>query len=313
MAILEWKSQDNPFAQGQESSLNSAKEITASLMNGSYINGFGFNTNSVYVTPQEYYSKKQADEAFNSQMELLGRISELEQENQTIRNSRYADLQSTSRTDYPLFQPSNSSNSSGSNIGSSVANSVVNAVLYSTKPNKITHKPSNEIVAKAIEYGNRYGINPAELLAKAEIESSFNPKAGNNRYKGLFAMDYKQYGDKVYDLDFAFEHASKGIRDASNTWKKQGVNADFGHKYLLWQQGIGGAPALWKARESGMLAKDAIKRFYKDGGRSAIAGNLVKEWGLNADTVTAKQFTDAWVARGQRAYNKWDNYLKQRG
>ena len=305
MANLQWQNVDNPFAQSQESALNSAKDTTASLMHGSYLNGFGFKTDSTYVTPEEYYSKEHSDRVFNSQMQLLDRISELEQENQNIRNSRYEDLQSnSSRTSsYPTVN----------NSGSSVANTVSNVAINSTKASKITNKPSEEIVAKAIEYGNRYGINPAELLAKAEIESSFNPKAGNKRYKGLFAMDYDQYGDRVYNLDFAFEHASKGIRDASRTWQKQGVNADFGHKYLLWQQGIGGAPALWKARESGMLAKDALKRFHKDGGRSAIAGNLVKEWGLNPDTVTAKEFTDAWVARGQRAYNKWNNYLKQRG
>lgn len=296
MAQLQWITQDNPFSQGQESALNSAKETTANLMTGSYLNGFGFKLNNNYVNPQEYYSNN-SDKIMESQFRMWDKISQLESENEKTKNKYYQDKENWLNEKEQLINRNSSTVSDYRKAASTTT--------YST--------PSDEIVSKAIEYGKKYGINPAELLAKAEIESSFNPKAGNQNYKGLFAMDYNKFGDKVYDLDFAFKYASESIRDASNVWKKQGIDAGFGHKYLLWQQGIAGASALWKARESGVLAKDAISKFYKDGGRRAIAGNLVKAWGFDPNTVTAKQFTDAWIIRSQETYTKWDNYLKNRG
>lgn len=311
MANLQWQTKDNPFDSTAENLLNQVKETTAGIVNGDYLSKFQYGSPS--VSPEEYFSGQFAEKQMQIQQGFIDRINQAEDETNATKNQYFADKERWLNEKEQMIKStiSNASSNSDYRAGISTTNQVKNTALNGGYNYK--NKPSEHIVQKAIEYGSKYGIDPAELLAKAEIESSFNPKAGNRRYRGLFATDYNTYGDKVYDIDFAFDKASKGIKDADKLWRDVGITPTFGHKYLMWQQGNAGSRALWKNRDSGALAKDSIAKFYKDDGRQAIAGNLVKDWGLNADTVTAKEFTDAWVNRGQRAYNKWVNYLNKRG
>lgn len=93
----------------------------------------------------------------------------------------------------------------------------------SQEAKRLINEPQNAETKKAIEQASeKYGIPFDFAIAVANIESGFNPKAGNARYKGLFAMDPNQsYGGIVTPM--------------GNKWADPYVNAENGVRLLRRQ------------------------------------------------------------------------------
>jgi hypothetical protein len=84
----------------------------------------------------------------------------------------------------------------------------------------------NAAVKQAIQkYCSKYGV-PFEFAATvANIESGFNPKAGNNRYKGLFALSQEEFskyvpGGNIYNLDNNVNAGIQCLRNNIRDFKK---------------------------------------------------------------------------------------------
>lgn len=88
------------------------------------------------------------------------------------------------------------------------------------KAQKAAEKMKNESAYKAIKkYSEKYNVPLDFALTVAMIESGLNPKAGNNKYKGLFAMDPNSSYDGV-------------VTPMKDNWSNAYVNAENGIKLL---------------------------------------------------------------------------------
>ena len=79
--------------------------------------------------------------------------------------------------------------------------------------------PKNAAVKAAIEkYCKKYGVPFDFAITVANIESGFNPKSGNKKYKGLFALSQEEFnklvpGGKIFDID---DNANAGVKCLKN-------------------------------------------------------------------------------------------------
>lgn len=202
-----------------------------------------------------------------------------------------------------------------------IANTIV-AGVNPTAPVKAGN-PSDALIQKAVQYGKQYNIDPAVFLAKAQIESNFNTNAGADkkmRYGGLFGLDTKAFGNKVYDMDFAFNETAKQYLQNQQLMKSHGIaNPTFGDAYAYYQQGANGANALRKGGNK--LAGEVLNPFYKGYKKYATLGisdgfqpiyqNLAitdpKRRAEKAKSITANEFYNYWFDKGNAAYNAWQN------
>lgn len=182
--------------------------------------------------------------------------------------------------------------------------------------------PSDEMIQKAVQYGKQYNIDPAVFLAKAQIESKFDTNAGANkkmRYGGLFGLDTKAFGNKVYDMDFAFNEVAKQYINNQKLMQKHGIaNPTFGDAYAYHQQGSAGANALRKGGNK--LAGEVLNPYYKGYGKfkhlgivdgfqpifQNLKGNEQQRAQL-AKNMTANQFYNYWSDTGNAVFNAWQN------
>ena len=93
----------------------------------------------------------------------------------------------------------------------------------SKKAQTLINDPKNAAVKQAIaKYAQKYGV-PFDFAATvANIESSFNPNSGNNRYKGLFALSQEEFnkyvpGGKIHNVD---DNANAGVQCLRNNIKE---------------------------------------------------------------------------------------------
>jgi len=87
----------------------------------------------------------------------------------------------------------------------------------------LINDPKNATVKQAIaKYAQKYGV-PFDFAATvANIESSFNPNSGNNRYKGLYALSQEEFnkyvpGGNIHDID---NNANAGLQCLKNNIKE---------------------------------------------------------------------------------------------
>lgn len=89
-----------------------------------------------------------------------------------------------------------------------------------------------EIIASITKWANHYGVSAATLTRVAKCESSFNPRASNGRYQGLFQQDvatwdvraarYGVGGASIYDYDAQAKVAAGMWSDGgSGAWECQ--------------------------------------------------------------------------------------------
>lgn len=88
------------------------------------------------------------------------------------------------------------------------------------------NKPQNASVKQTIQkYSSEYGV-PFDFAATvAKIESGFNPKAGNNTYKGLYALSqsgFNKYvpGGSIFNADDNAKAGIQILRDNIKAFKK---------------------------------------------------------------------------------------------
>jgi hypothetical protein len=85
------------------------------------------------------------------------------------------------------------------------------------------NKPQNSMAKEAIKkYSSKWGVPFDFAIAVANIESGFNPKVGNNSYKGLYALSqsgFNKYvaGGNIYNAD---DNANAGIQSLRNNIKE---------------------------------------------------------------------------------------------
>jgi len=89
----------------------------------------------------------------------------------------------------------------------------------------LINDPKNAAVKQAIaKYSQQYGV-PFDFAATvANIESSFNPKSGNNAYKGLFALSQEEFnkyvhGGNIHDIDNNANAGVQCLRDNIKAFK----------------------------------------------------------------------------------------------
>lgn len=84
---------------------------------------------------------------------------------------------------------------------------------------KSIQEPKNAAVKAAIEkYCKKYGVPFDFAVTVANVESGFNPKSGNKKYKGLFALSQEEFnkfvpGGKIFDID---DNANAGVQCLKN-------------------------------------------------------------------------------------------------
>jgi soluble lytic murein transglycosylase-like protein len=85
------------------------------------------------------------------------------------------------------------------------------------------NKPQNAVAKEAInKYSSKWGVPFDFAITVANIESGFNPKVGNNSYKGLYALSsagFNKYvsGGDIYNAD---DNANAGIQTLRNNIKE---------------------------------------------------------------------------------------------
>ena len=140
-----------------------------------------------------------------------------------------------------------------------------------------------------VEAAQRNGVDPAAMLKIAELESTFNPRAQNDRSSagGLFqftdqtARDYN-LTDRFDPVQASDAAARLARNNAAVLRKVLGRDPTIGDLYLAHQQGAGGASKLLArpdARAVDVLGRDAV---LKNGG---------------SETMTAGEFANRWMAR----------------
>jgi len=88
------------------------------------------------------------------------------------------------------------------------------------------NKPNNSAVKQAIKkYSSRYGVPFDFASTVAKIESGFNPKAGNNKYKGLYALSQQGFnkyvsGGNILSADDNARAGMQTLRDNIKQFKK---------------------------------------------------------------------------------------------
>ena len=304
MAQIEWETKDNPFNSGQSSALANSKDLfnTSLATLNDVIDAFGSSTR---VSPLDYYDYEKrlsniADTSAKNQAELIRIIKQKDD----ALHVKYANTTVNSANLSNYVSPINKDNVIG----------------YGKTLNDIDPNLRALFQAKA----DKYGIPVASLYAKASIESDFNPRASNSSYGGLFANSIKQYGNKVFDPEFATELAAKSIKDSIDWYKQRGVdNASFGHSYLRWQQGDKGALALLQGGDR--LAGETLNPYYKGHRKYANLGvqdgfqpvfqNLSgkeSDRAKLAKTITSRDFSNYWIKRGNATQAYWDKQLANR-
>ena len=81
------------------------------------------------------------------------------------------------------------------------------------------NKPQNAVAKEAIKkYSSKWGVPFDFAIAVANIESGFNPKVGNNSYKGLYALSQSGFNKYVSrgDIYNADDNANAGIQTLRN-------------------------------------------------------------------------------------------------
>ncbi len=111
------------------------------------------------------------------------------------------------------------------------------------------------------------GMDPLHALTMASIESSFNPRADNGKYKGLYQFgpdEWKKYGggkdvfDPEANIDAMVGYHGDIKNNLATTLGRDPSNDEM---YLGWQQGAGGAGKILTtpdARAVDLVGKDAI-------------------------------------------------------
>ena len=85
------------------------------------------------------------------------------------------------------------------------------------------NKPQNAVAKEAIKkYSSKWGVPFDFAIAVANIESGFNPKVGNNSYKGLYALSQSGFNKYVSrgDIYNADDNANAGIQTLRNNIKE---------------------------------------------------------------------------------------------
>jgi len=85
------------------------------------------------------------------------------------------------------------------------------------------NKPQNSAVKQTIQkYSSKFGVPFDFATTVAKIESGFNPKAGNNKYKGLYALSQSGFNKYVPggNIFSAEDNASAGIQTLKDNIKE---------------------------------------------------------------------------------------------
>lgn len=148
---------------------------------------------------------------------------------------------------------------------------------------------------------NEAGVDPAIFLAKANIESGFNPTVGNDYYGGLFAIDKKKHAGKWQDPEYNTREAIKLYFQNKKVWERRFPDVPYsaGISYLLHQQGPGGGPALYAAKDTNKSAAEVLKTVPQWQGESIdwIKRKIIKANGA-PENISAGDFARMWMNRG---------------
>lgn len=135
------------------------------------------------------------------------------------------------------------------------------------------------------------GIDPAGLLAMANIESGFDPNAQNTYYGGLFAIEkarHPRWRDPEYNTDMAI----KNWKANEKAWKKAHPDKPFtaGAAYLMHNQGIAGGVALYA--NPNRKATDVLRKWHKNSAR------VVRNNGGNTN-MSGREFAQMWIDKAE--------------
>lgn len=167
------------------------------------------------------------------------------------------------------------------------------------------YKHNQDII---VDEARKAGLDPAQMLAIAHIESGFNNNARNSTSsaKGLYQFitdTGRKYGLNSSNVFDARTNARAGMRFTRDNMvelrKSLGRNPTTGELYLAHQQGLGGAKTLLNHKDENVV--DALSRIYSR--RKAI--KVVTKNGGNTN-MTAGQFANMWVNKGNRLYTEYN-------
>lgn len=155
----------------------------------------------------------------------------------------------------------------------------------------------NQILDLIHNKAKEYGIDPAVLVAKAQIETGLNPKLRNKSgASGLFQFmprTWKEFGkgnvfDPAANTDAAARFTLKNIQHFRKSF---GRDPTPGETYLMHQQGAGGASSLLRNRD--LPAHEVV-------GLKRIQQNLPKSMRGRAQNMTAGEFADFWIKNHEK-------------
>lgn len=157
--------------------------------------------------------------------------------------------------------------------------------------------PRAEVQAQVANAAHASGVDPNEALTFTWIESSMGQNVGKRGDIGQTGKGGDlptQAQNQVEAMQKAAADAQKALGRAPQSWEK----------YITYQQGGAGGPALIKATESGSAQKavDILRPFYKS---PQDALDAIQKNGGNA-SMTAKDFTDSV----QKKYAFYENLAK---
>ena len=173
------------------------------------------------------------------------------------------------------------------------------------EPHATTDEPREEIR----QAGLIYGVDLAMLMSIAKVESDFNPRAVTGSYKGLFQLsdyEFARYGDgSIFDArDNARAAAHMFLVQAVKFKWALGHYPDYAERYMVHQQGIGGAIEHYThparvAWESMCATEEGMKKG-EQWCKRTIWGNLLPEWKEafeSVDNILSADFITLWTER----------------
>lgn len=170
---------------------------------------------------------------------------------------------------------------------------------------------SNNLDFLIAQAAARHGLGPAEFKRVVQIESGGDPKQRTGSYSGLTQLskeEFAKYGGKGDITDAAANLEAGAAKLAAET---QQFTKQFGRPptpndlYMIHQQGWGGYQAhtanpdqpAWKS-----MASTAEGRQKGEGwSKLAISGNIPKQWGVDPETITSREFVERWGAHRRGA------------
>lgn len=155
-----------------------------------------------------------------------------------------------------------------------------------------------DIQGKIIAKARQYGLNPADALGVAYIESKFDPLAGSNKSsaKGVYQFidstgrKYGLNGQTVYNPDMNIDAGMRFIRDNITDFRREFKrNPSVGEIYMMHQQGFGGLAKLLRNPNASAASVIGTDKLLKNGGRlNQTANDFMGMWG--GRVAAASQF-----------------------